>query len=132
MENNTKHKVIAFLRHITSKNIYNQPYSYYCGYVGIEDANSLPNSIQGSINMFDDFENSLDNKISVHGGITYDNTFIKDVSIIPLTDIPANWYEYRCIGFDMNHFGDEAIRDNYDFAKAEAISLKEQIKKLLQ
>lgn len=131
MENNTKHKVIAFLRHITFKHIYNQPYSYYCGYVGIKDANSLPDSVQRNIVMFDDFENSLDNKISIHGGITYDNTFIENVSIIPLTDIPANWYEYRCIGFDMNHVDDEAIRDNYDFAKAEAISLKEQIEKLL-
>lgn len=87
MENNTKHKVIAFLRHIISKNIYNQLYSHYCGYVGIKDANSLPNSIEGGIDMFDDFEHSLDSKISVHGGITYDNTFSERVSIIPLTDI---------------------------------------------
>lgn len=31
----------------------------------------------------------------------------------------------------MNHSGDESICDNYDFAKNETMSLKEQIEKLL-
>ena len=68
-------QVIAFLRHITTKDIIGPSYSYYCGYVGIKDSNSLPDSIQRNTEMCDYYEDSLDSKISVHGGITYDNTF---------------------------------------------------------
>lgn len=124
-------QVIAFLRHITTKGIISPSYSYYCGYVGIKDSNSLPDSIQRNTEMLDYYDDSLDDKISVHGGITYDNTFRQNISIIPLTDIPADWYKYRCIGFDMNHCDDELVRNNYDFAKTETMKLKEQIEKLL-
>ena len=124
-------QVIAFLRRIATRDITGTTYTYYCGYVGVKDASSLPNSYMNDIAVWDDYDNSLNAKISVHGGITYDNTFRKNISIIPLTDIPADWYKYRCIGFDMNHLDDELIRNNYDFAKTETMKLKEQIEKLL-
>ena len=58
-------KVIAFLRLVGFDN----NHRWYCGYVGVKDDSMLPKSIQGSIDMLDDYSNSLDAKISVHGGV---------------------------------------------------------------
>lgn len=120
-------KVIAFLRFVNS----GVEHGWYCGYVGVKDNSMLPHSIQSDINMLDDYENSLDNHISVHGGITFDGTWKENTGIIPLTDIPADWYLYHCYGFDIAHFGDEAIGNNFEYAKHEALSMKKQMEELI-
>lgn len=91
----------------------------------------LPKSIQGSIDMLDDYPNSLDAKISVHGEITFDGTWGANIPIIPLTDIPADWHTYHYYGFDLNHCDDEPIATNFEYAKSEALSMKEQMEELI-
>lgn len=120
-------KVIAFLRLVTLDG----NNRWYCGYVGVKDNSMLPKSIQGNIDMFDDYPNSLDAKISVHGGITFDGTWHENISIIPLTDIPADWHTYHCYGFDLNHYNDEDIAMDFEYAKQEALSMKKQIEELI-
>lgn len=94
----------------------------------------LPDSIQGNINMVNNFEKSLDTHIIVHGGITFDNYFNENTPIIPLTNIPVNWYNYHIYGFDLNHHGDETnkISMNFDYAKKQALSMKEQMESLIK
>lgn len=36
-------------------------------------------------------------------------------SIIPLTEIPQNWHQYRCIGFDLAHYNDIQNNINTDY-----------------
>ena len=119
--------VIAFLRKITLS-----PNSWYRGYVGFKNNPKIPNSMMSKVNIWDNYEDSLDSKIDVHKGITYDGNFLETTSIIPLTDIPKDWYTYRCVGFDLYHFNDEAIALDFDYAKAEALHLKEQIEEMLR
>lgn len=104
---------------------------WYCGYVGVQNASMLPHSVQGDIDMLDKYSESLDSQISVHGGITFDGTWTENTEIIPLTDIPADWYTYHCYGFDVAHAGDEVIGNNFEYAKQEALSMKEQMEKLI-
>lgn len=120
-------KVIAFLRLINFDN----NHRWYCGYVGVKDDSMLPKSFQGSIDMLDDYPNSLDAKISVHGGITFDGTLDINTPIIPLTDIPADWYTYHYYGFDVNHYDDKLIATNFEYAKSEALNMKEQMEELI-
>ena len=53
----------------------------YNGYVGIIDGDSL----------------SLDNRVIAHGGITFDGKFGGAEDIIPLTEIPSDWWKYRIV-----------------------------------
>lgn len=120
-------KTFAFLREVPNENTY-----HYCGYVGIIEGN-VPLSIQAGAD-YDD-ENSLDYKVSVHGGITFDKIFgekVKSFPIIPLTFIPFEWYKYRVIGFDLMHHGDVStgISKNFKYAKEQALSLMNQINNL--
>lgn len=73
--------------------------------------------------------------------LRYDNEFIpviKNINsmtpIIPLTEIPQNWHQYRCIGFDLAH--DDDIQNNvntdYNFCVSETFHLKEQIENLIK
>ena len=124
--------IIAFLRHIQG---YGK--NHYCGYVGVKDSSMLPRSFQDST--FEDIENDpeydyLDNSIRVHGGITFDGVFPQETSIIPLTDIPEDWHTYHVYGFDLNHNDDNetGISTNFDYAKNEALSMKQQIEELIQ
>lgn len=120
-------KVIAFLRLVSL----DDNRRWYCGYVGVKDDSMLPKSIQGSIDMLDDYPNSLDAKISVHGGITFDGTWDMNTPIIPLTDIPADWHTYHYYGFDVNHCDDEPITTDFEYAKSEALSMKKQMEELI-
>lgn len=104
---------------------------WYCGYVGVKDNSMLPHSVQGDINMLDNYENSLDNKISVHGGITFDGTWDENTDIIPLTDIPEDWYKYHYYGFDLNHCNDKLITKDFNYAKQEVLNMKKQIEELI-
>lgn len=119
--------VIAFLRIVG----YDDKHQWYCGYVGVKDNSILPKSIQGSIDMLDDYPNSLDSKISVHGGITFDGTWEMNTPIIPLTDIPADWHTYHYYGFDVNHYDDEPIATDFEYAKQEALNMKKQMEELI-
>lgn len=78
--------VIAFLRLVG----FDDKHQWYCGYVGVKDDSKIPHSIEGDSNMFDDYPNSLDAQISVHGGITFDGKWEENTAIIPITDIPKN------------------------------------------
>lgn len=54
--------------------------------------------------------------------------------IIPLTEIPQNWHQYRCIGFDLAH-GDDIqnnVNTDYNFCVSETFYLKEQIENLIK
>lgn len=120
-------KVIAFLRLVG----FDDKNQWYCGYVGVKDDSKIPHSIQGDLNMLDDYPNSLDSKISVHGGITFDGTWDMDTPIIPISDIPIDWYTYHYYGFDLNHLGDEPIATNFEYAKQEVLSMKIQMEELI-
>lgn len=121
--------VIAFLRLITRSHK-----GYYCGYVGVKDDSMLPDSIQANIAMTNSFDKALDDYISIHGGITFDGYFKENTSILPLTDIPIDWYKYHAYGFDLNHSRDnvEGISMNFDYAKEQALSMKEQMERLIE
>ena len=100
----------------------------YNGYVGIIDGDSVPLSYQG--------ENSnglpLDDMVFVLGGITFDGKFGRAVDIIPLTEIPADWWEYRIIGFDCAHWKDTEENCPFEFVREEAMRLREQIERLIK
>lgn len=125
-------KTFAFIRKIVHN--YQNPHQdyHYCGYVGIIDDFKIPLSIQAS-NDFCDKE-ALDFKIEVHGGITFDRKLNSMTPIIPLTEIPQNWHQYRCIGFDLAH-GDDIqnnVNTDYNFCVSETFHLKEQIENLIK
>ena len=106
------------------------PFTWYCGYVGIMCDNIVPISHQGGAYGDD----CLDTIVTCHGGITFDNYFNRDKLIIPVTEIPNDWFKYRCIGFDLNHFDDEknGISNNFEYAKQEVLKLKEQIDNIIR
>lgn len=120
-------KVIAFLRLVN----FDYDKCWYCGYVGVKDNSMLPKSCQSSIKVLDDYSNSLDAKISVHGGITFDGTWEMDTPIIPISDIPIDWYTYHYYGFDLNHCNDKPIAMNFEYAKQEVLSMKKQMEELI-
>jgi len=99
----------------------------YNGYVGFEG--TLPQSRQGGADYEDD--NALDNQITVHGGITFDGKFSKKSGLIPLTNIPEDWYKYRIVGFDCAHWNDTEENCSFEFTKEETLSLLKQIKELI-
>lgn len=100
----------------------------YNGYVAFKE--ELPLSWQGSGN-FDD--ESLDDLVHVHGGITLDRKSLwKETAIIPLTAIPEDIHEYRVIGFDTCHFNDTAEYWTFERTKEETLNLKEQIERLIE
>lgn len=102
----------------------------YNGYVGIIDGDGLPLSCQGGHDE-DDYENSLDSKVDVHGGITFDGKFDETDSIIPLTEIPADWWKYRIIGFDCANFGDTEENCPFEFVKEETLRLQRQMEEII-
>ena len=106
----------------------NEPGFYggkYNGYVGI---------IEDTTNVFNYTNPCLfctDYYINVHGGVTFDGKLKPDTSILPLTDIPENWHNYRIVGFDCNHYGDEKKEWSIDYVKEQTMSMMCQIEKHL-
>lgn len=104
----------------------------YNGYVAFN--RELPLSWQGGAKH--DNEDTLDNLIDVHGGITFDSPMesLKDCAIIPLTKIPYPIFfeKFRCIGFDTLHCGDTKEEWTIEAVKAETLKLKEQIEELIK
>jgi len=99
----------------------------YNGYVGFSSI--LPNTCQGGADY--ELEETLDNMIEVHGGITYDGKVSEFTEIIPLTDIPKYWYKYRIIGFDCQHCYDTQDNCTKEYAKKETLSLLRQIREII-
>lgn len=125
-----ENKVIAFLRYINKS--YDGYNGYYCGYVGVKDNSMLPKCYQnGGINDIESNKVLLDDLITVHKGITFAAEFHCSTSVIPITDIPSDYNTYYYYGFDLGHAGDEEIGNNYQYAKAEVLSMKEQMEKLI-
>lgn len=124
---NVENKVIAFLRYI------NTPYnSYFCGYVGVKDNSMFPKCFQNSsLEETVDGQILLDDLITVHKGITFAGKFDCSTPVIPITDIPSDYHTYYFYGFDLNHADDEKIGNDYQYAKAEVLSMKEQMEKLI-
>ena len=97
----------------------------YNGYVGI---------IEDTTNVVDYTDPRLfdtDFYINVHGGVTFDGTLKPDTFILPLTDIPENWYNYRIVGFDCNHSFDKNKERPLDYVKEQTMSMINQIEKHL-
>ena len=97
----------------------------YNGYVGI---------IEDTTNVVDYTDPRLfdtDYYINVHGGVTFDGTLKPDTFILPLTDIPDNWYNYRVVGFDCNHSCDKNKERPLDYVKEQTMSMMNQIEKHL-
>lgn len=100
----------------------------YNGYVGIIDGDNIPLSYDNSnVN----YDNSLDARVEVHGGITFDDRLSKEQSIIPITEIPVDWWKYRIVGFDCAHLGDTEENCPFEFAKEEALRLQKQIEEII-
>lgn len=127
--------VIAFLKmnlfhHAFREGMTHVEGGEYNGYVAFDK--ELPESWQGARDF--DLDNTLDDLVSVHGGITYDEPMseFENEPIIPLTEIPSPkaLKTFRCIGFDTLHAGDTAEKWPIDAVKAETLRLKEQIEKL--
>ena len=102
----------------------------YNGYVAFDK--KLPLSWQGGGNYND--ENVLDNKVSVHGGITLDRPMedMLDTPIIPLTAIPDpdTLKNFRCVGFDTLHCDDTREFWTMERTKEETLYLMKQIEEL--
>lgn len=120
--------VIAFLRRIVRPG--EEQLFHYCGYVGVKDASMLPLSSEGG---GDENQHLLDDEIHVHGGITFDGRMSIFEDIIPLTDVPKNWFTYHIYGFDMFHHDDieSGLSTNIEYAILETLSMKVQIEALI-
>ena len=125
--------VIAFLKwnpfhHKLHKGTYEG--GEYNGYVAFDK--ELPLSCQGGAYWEDN--NSLDNKVGVHGGITLDRKMSDWIEepIIPLTAIPEPevFKNLRVIGFDTLHCDDTKEYWTFERTKEETLSLKRQIEEL--
>lgn len=131
--------IFAFLRQtpVYDKVITNEYIGgLYNGYVAFDD--KLPLSIQGSLKLDEDllYDDSLDNLVNVHGGITFDTTiFPSKLNMLPITAIPdpETWADgIRCIGFDTLHYRDTKKEWDYDGVKDETIKLYKQILNLIK
>lgn len=108
---------------------------YYNGFVGVRNDSLLPPTKKYLQYRNDNFiGNTLDSFISVHNGITIDVKIVPwNVSIIPVTDIPKDWWRYHLYGFSLNTNKDKElnINNNYEYAVKEVYHLRNQIEKLL-
>ena len=102
----------------------------YNGYVGIIDGDNVPLSYQGENS--NDNRPRLDDMVLVHGGITFDGKFGGAEEIIPLTEIPDDWWKYRIVGFVCAHFRDTEENCPFEFVREETMSLRKQIEQLIK
>lgn len=79
-------------------------------------------------------DETLDDLVRVHGGITYDSGIDVDSPLIPLTALPSPdvLKTLRCIGFNTLHC--DGTRDNWPIerVKEETLSLMQQIEELIK
>ena len=103
----------------------------YNGYVGVhKDVRMIDSYMSGA--SFE--EESLDDYVNVHGGITLDEISdrFKTWLINPLTDIPKEyWKDYRILGFDTAHSEDTSDMWGYKEVKEETLRFKEDIEKYI-
>lgn len=127
-------KTFAFLRESPLHERYRQSNhpliscGKYNGYVGIMD-DSLPLSEISDVSC-NDYYSLLDSMVDVHGGLTFDGNFDEDEPIIPLTEIPAEWWMYRIVGFDCAHLGDTDEKWTFERTKKETLRFRTQIEKI--
>ena len=76
---------------------------------------------------------AIADKLNVHGGVTFCNSFPKTTSIIPISNIPDNWHEYHYYGFDLTHFNDKinGISTNFKYAVKETLAMQNQLEELI-
>ena len=104
----------------------------YNGYVGIVDKEHTPT---WHPELFGDYISASGKAISVHGGITYDSSradfhFPHD-GIIPLTEMPDEWWQYQVLGFDCNHCDDTPEKWPFEEVKKETLDLQRQIEGII-
>ena len=129
-------KTFAFLRESPrygKKYSRNSPCGRYNGYVGIIDRGLTPTAHEG---LFGDYIAASGKIISVHGHITYDSNAsdfkIPHDGIIPLTEIPNEWWQYQVVGFDCGHWGDTPEKWPFEEVKKETLDLQRQIEEPTQ
>lgn len=127
-------KTVCFLRCIYRDDIIH----HYCGYVGIsnDDISIINNELLKTMDnetkewlLYD----AIAEKISVHGDVTFSNSFSKDTPIIPISNIPDNWHEYHYYGFDLNQFGDylNGVSTDFEYAVKETLSMQNQLEEFI-
>jgi hypothetical protein len=122
--------IFAFMRKspFYEKALAGEEFGLFNGYVAFSE--KLPVSWQSSW----DEENTIDDFIHPHGGITFDRTIGPDMEMIPLTEIPDPelWKDgIRCIGFDTAHIDDNAERWNFESVREETLNMLSQVKALI-
>jgi hypothetical protein len=129
-------KTFAFLRKnplYGKKHLRSSPCGKYNGYVGIIDRELTPTAPEG---LFGDYITASGGIISVHGNITYDSKAsgfeLPHDGIIPLTEIPHEWWQYQVVGFDCNHWGDTPEKWPFEEVKKETLDLQRQIEEPTQ
>ena len=104
------------------------PCGQYNGYVGIIDRELTPTPHP---ELFGAYISRSGKEISVHGCITYDSYMgdfeIPHDGIIPLTEMPDEWWQYQVVGFDCNHWGDTPDKWPFEEVKKETLDLQRQI-----
>lgn len=104
------------------------PCGQYNGYVGIVDKEHTPTWHPKAFGSYVSVSGKI---ISVHGGITYDSSMgdfeIPHDGIIPLTEMPNEWWQYQVVGFDCNHWGDTPEKWPFEEVKKETLHLQRQI-----
>lgn len=124
-------KTFAFLREnpcFGKKYRRNSPCGQYNGYVGIIDRELTPTPHP---ELFGAYISHSGKEIYVHGGITYDSCMadfeIPHDGIIPLTEMPNEWWQYQVVGFDCGHWGDNPEKWPFEEVKKETLDLLRQI-----
>ncbi len=128
--------IIAYLRQIHQYLDNGKSSFYYRGYVGVKDSTNLPPTKCHIKYRTDNYNGSvLDDFVKVYGGIVSDNNGLTPwiTSIIPLTNIPKDWYKYHIYGFSTEANKDAGIdySTNLMFAIEETMNMKKQIESLL-
>lgn len=127
-------KTVCFLRCIYIDDVIH----HYCGYVGISnnDVSIINNELLKTMDnetkewfLYD----AIADKISVHGDVTFSNSFPKNTPIIPISNIPDNWREYHYYGFDLNHYDDylNGVSTDFEYAVKETLSMQKQLEEFI-
>lgn len=116
-----------------------RPIHHYCGYIGISNDNVsiINNKLLKAIND-DEVKKLLEydaitNKFLSIEMLLFYGKFDKHNPIIPISNIPDNWYEYTYYGFDLNHYNDNKsdISTNFEYAVKETLNIQKLLEELI-
>lgn len=134
MINNNMQKIVCFVRCIHR----DDRIHHYCGYVGISnnDASVINNELLKTMNEEDKEQllyDAIASKLNVHGDVTFSSCLTRRTPIIPISDIPNNWYEYHYYGFDLNHLDDDVngVSTDFEYAVRETLNMQKQLEQLI-